>query len=164
MRRAYFQPADGKKKELYHNREWVERALPQIRDCRIPTALIPTTPDGKPVAMNLRCDDTFVEDAHWHRQASCYSDFVRRAADKRLLLLEFGVGYNTPVIIRFPFERMAAQFPQTTLIRFNRDYPHPSMLLPRDCFTSFAEDLPQIMNHLTNNETKDVTDRLRIPA
>ena len=161
---AYFQPADGKKKELYHNKEWVERALPQIRDCRIPTELIPTTPYGQPVAMNLRCDDTFVEDAHWHRQASRYTDFVRHAADKRLLLLEFGVGYNTPVIIRFPFEHMAAKLLNTTLIRFNRDYPQSSMQLPRDRFTAFTEDLSQIMNHLTNNETKDVTDRIRIPA
>ena len=161
---AYFQPADGKKKELYHNKEWVERALPQIRDCRIPTELIPTTPYGQPVAMNLRCDDTFVEDAHWHRQASRYTDFVRHAADKRLLLLEFGVGFNTPVIIRFPFERMVAQFPQTTLIRFNRDYPQSSIQLSHHRFTAFAEDLPQIMNHLTNNEIKDVTDRIRISA
>lgn len=161
---AYFQPANGKKKELYHNREWVERALPQIRDCRIPTALIPTTPDGQAVAMNLRCDDTFVEDANWHRQASRYTDFVRHAADKCLLLLEFGVGYNTPVIIRFPFERMVAQFPQATLFRFNRDYPQSSMQLPRHRFTAFAEDLPQIMNHLTSNEIKDVTDRIRISA
>ena len=161
---AYFQPADGKKKELYYNREWVERALPQISDCRIPTELIPTTPDSQPVAMNLRCDNTFVEDNNWHRQASRYSDFVRRVADKRLLLLEFGVGYNTPVIIRFPFERMTALFPQTTLVRFNRDYPQSFMPLLRDRFTAFVEDLPQIMNHLTNNEIKDVTDRIRIPA
>ena len=161
---AYFQPADGKKNELYDNKEWVERVLPLIRDCRIPTELIPTTPDGQPVAMNLRCDDTFVEDAHWHRQASRYTDFVRHAADKRLLLLELGVGYNTPVIIRFPFEHMAAKLLNTTLIRFNRDYPQSSMQLPRDRFTAFTEDLSQIMNHLTNNETKDVTDRIRIPA
>ena len=161
---AYFQPSDGKKKELYDNKEWVERVLPLIRDCRIPTELIPTTPDGQPVAMNLRCDDTFVEDDNWHHQASCYTDFVRHAADKRLLLLEFGVGYNTPVIIRFPFERMAAQFPQTTLVRFNRDYPQSSMQLPRNRFTAFAEDLPQIMNYLTNNDIKDVTESIRIPA
>ena len=77
-----------------------------IHNCRIPTELIPHTPDGQPVSMNLRCDDTFVEDEHWHRQAQRYSDFVRTASDKRLLLLEFGVGFNTPVIIRFPFEQM----------------------------------------------------------
>ncbi|MCR4916933.1 MAG: Sir2 silent information regulator family NAD-dependent deacetylase [Prevotella sp.] len=159
-----FQPADGYPQETYDNKEWVERVLPQIRDCRIPTELIPTTPDGQPVAMNLRCDNTFVEDENWHRQALRYSDFVHHAADNRLLLLEFGVGYNTPVIIRFPFEQMAAQFPQTTLVRFNRDYPQPSLQLPRDRFTTFAEDLPQIMNHLTNNEIKDVTESIRIPA
>ncbi len=161
---ALFQPASGYPQETYDNREWVMKALPAIKDCRIPTELIPTTPDGYPVAMNLRCDDTFVEDAHWHRQASRYSDFVHHAADKCLLLLEFGVGYNTPVIIRFPFERMVTQFPQTTLVRFNRDYPQPSMQLPRNHFTAFAEDLPQIMNNLTNNDIKDVTDRIRIPA
>lgn len=146
---ALFQPASGYPQETYNNREWMMKALPTIKDCRIPTELIPTTPDGQPVAMNLRCDDTFVEDEDWHRQASRYSDFVRRAADKRLLLLEFGVGFNTPVIIRFPFEQMAAKLLNTTLIRFNRDYPQSSMQLPRDRFIAFAEDLPQIMNQQT---------------
>ena len=159
-----FQPANGYPQETYDNSEWVMKALPAIKDCRIPTELIPTTPDGQPIAMNLRCDDTFVEDEDWHRQASRYSDFVRRAADKRLLLLEFGVGFNTPVIIRFPFEQMAAKLLNTTLIRFNRDYPQSSMQLPRDRFIAFAEDLPQIMNYLTNDEIKDVTESIRIPA
>ena len=159
-----FQPANGYPQETYDNREWVEQVLPQIRNCRIPTALIPTTPGGQPVAMNLRCDNTFVEDENWHRQASRYSDFVRRAADKRLLLLEFGVGFNTPVIIRLPFEQMAARLPHTTLVRFNRDYPQPSSPLPRNRFTAFTEDLFQIMNQLTNYDIKDVTESIRIPA
>ena len=170
-----FQPASGYPKVTYDNKAWVMKALPSIKDCRIPTELIPITPDGQPVAMNLRCDNTFVEDKNWHRQASRYSDFVHRAADKRLLLLEFGVGFNTPVIIRFPFERMAAQLPQTTLVRFNRDYPQLYMQLPCERlrvggrrsglrFMAFAEDLPQIMNHITNNEIKDVTESIRIPA
>ena len=159
-----FQPANGYPQETYDNREWVEQVLPQIRNCRIPTALIPTTPGGQPVAMNLRCDNTFVEDENWHRQASRYSDFVRRAADKRLLLLEFGVGFNTPVIIRLPFEQMAARLPHTTLVRFNRDYPQPSSQLPRNRFTAFTEDLFQITNQLTNYDIKDVTESIRIPA
>ena len=151
---ALFQPANGYPQATYDNKEWVMKALPAIKDCRIPTELIPTTPDAKPVAMNLRCDDTFVEDDNWHRQASRYSDFVRRAADKRLLLLEFGVGFNTPVIIRFPFEQMTAQFPQTTLIRFNRDYPQPSMHLPQSRFVAFTEDLSQIMRLVSDNQNK----------
>ena len=76
---CYFQPASGAPKELYHNREWVERALPAIHNCRIPTELIPHTSDGQPVSMNLRCDDTFVEDEHWHRQAQRYSDSTPEA-------------------------------------------------------------------------------------
>ena len=120
---AYFQPKSGFPKEVYNNKEWVNQVLPLIKDCRIPTELIPHTPDGKPVSMNLRCDDTFVEDEHWHQQARRYQEFVEQASTRRLLLLELGVGFNTPVIIRFPFERMAAQFPQATLVRFNRDYP-----------------------------------------
>ena len=141
---CYFQPASGAPKELYHNREWVERALPAIKDCRIPTELIPHTPDGQPVSMNLRCDDTFVEDAHWHEQAQRYSDFVSMAHDKRMLLLEFGVGFNTPVIIRFPFEQMAAQFLDATLVRFNRDYPQlTTQGISR--YVAFSESVEQIV-------------------
>ena len=125
---CYFQPASGAPKELYNNQEWVERALPAIHDCRIPTELIPHTPDGQPVSMNLR--------------------FVRTASDRRLLLLEFGVGFNTPVIIRFPFEQMAAQFPDTTLVRFNRDYPQLSTQgISR--YVAFTEGVEQIIQECT---------------
>ena len=141
---CYFQPASGAPKILYHNQEWVERALPAIRDCRIPTEMIPYTPDGQPVSMNLRCDNTFVDDSHWHQQAQRYNDFVRTASEKRLLLLEFGVGFNTPVIIRFPFEQMAAQFPDATLVRFNRDYPQLSLQGTKS-FLAFTEDINRII-------------------
>ena len=151
---AFFQPADGSPKELYPNRQWVEQALPAIRDCRIPTELIPHTPDGKPVAMNLRCDDTFVEDEHWHEQADRYSRFIEKSYDKRLLLLEFGVGFNTPVIIRFPFERMAAQFPHTSLVRFNRDYPQLMMRAAADHFTAFTEDVMAILHSIQSEKQK----------
>ena len=145
---CYFQPLTGSPMELYHNQEWVERALPAIHNCRIPTEMIPHTPDGQPVSMNLRCDDTFVEDNHWHQQAQRYSDFVRAASDKRLLLLEFGVGFNTPVIIRFPFEQMAAQFPDTTLVRFNRDYLQLSTQgVSR--YVTFTEDIGRIIQLVT---------------
>ena len=141
---AYFQPQSGFPKELYHNQDWMNQVLPLIRDCRIPTELIPHTPDGQPVSMNLRCDDTFVEDSHWHQQAQRYSDFVRTASDKWLLLLEFGVGFNTPVIIRFPFEQMASHFPDATLVRFNRDYPQPSLQGVKS-FLAFTEDINRII-------------------
>ena len=66
---------------------------------------------------------------------------------QRLLLLEFGVGFNTPVIIRMPFERMAAQLPDTTLVRFNRDYPQPYQA-GIERFIPFTEDINRIISQL----------------
>ena len=135
---CYFQPASGSPKVLVDNREWVMKTLPLIQDCRIPTELIPHMPDGSEAALNLWVDETFVEDYRWHRQATRYTDFVKRASQGRLLLLEFGIGYNTPGIIRLPFEQMAQKFPHTTLVRFNRDHPDPYLQdLPR--FIAFTE-------------------------
>ena len=141
----WFQPVSGTPKILIDNHEWVMRVLPLIDDCRIPTEMIPTMPDGSPAAMNLRIDETFVEDFRWHRQARRYTDFVQQASQGKLLLLEFGIGYNTPGIIRLPFEQMAQRFPHTTLVRFNRDNPEPYIEdLPH--FTAFTEDIASILN------------------
>lgn len=144
---AYFQPRSGHSRTLFHNKEWVEKALPAIHDCRIPSNLVPHVPEtGELMSPNLRCDDTFVEDEHWHRQAERYSEFVENARTGHLLLLELGVGFNTPAIIRFPFEQMVAQFPHTTLVRFNRDYPQ--VMTPEvEQFIAFTEDLPSLFFH-----------------
>ena len=76
---------------------------------RIPEELIPHCPHcGKPMTMNLRADDTFVEDEGWHIAAERYSEFLRRHDGQKILFLELGVGYNTPGIIKYPFWRMTA--------------------------------------------------------
>lgn len=143
----WFQPVSGTPKTLIDNHDWVMRVLPLIKDCRIPTEMIPTMPDGSPAAMNLRVDETFVEDFRWHQQARRYTDFVQQASQSNLLLLEFGIGYNTPGIIRLPFEQMAQRFPHTTLVRFNRDNPEPYIEdLPR--FIAFTEDIATIIRQL----------------
>lgn len=144
---SLFQPATGSPKLTINNHDWVIKVLPLINDCRIPAELLPTMPDGSEAAMNLRVDDTFVEDFNWHRQARRYTDFVQQASRGNLLLLEFGIGYNTPGIIRFPFEQMAQKFPHTTLVRFNRDNPEPYIDdLPR--FTVFTEDISMVLEYL----------------
>ena len=66
------------------------------------------------VVMNLRADDSFVEDAGWHRAAAAYADFLRRHETGRVLYLELGVGANTPVIIKYPFWQMTAENPAAT--------------------------------------------------
>lgn len=148
---SLFQPASGSPKKLISNRQWVERVLPLIHDCRIPSEMIPSMPDGSPVAMHLRVDDTFVEDFHWQQQARRYTDFVAAASQERLLLLEFGIGYNTPGIIRLPFEQMAQRFPHTTLVRFNPGDPAPYIQdLPR--FVAFTESIETVLEELVSRK------------
>ncbi len=79
----------------------------------VPSELIPYCPKcGKPMSMNLRSDDTFVEDTGWHEAAGRYSDFLRRHQNMKVLLLEVGVGYNTPAIVKYSFWRMTYQNPK----------------------------------------------------
>lgn len=86
----------------------------------VPTELVPRCPVcGRPMSMNLRADDTFVEDAGWRRAAGRYQDFLRRHQVLRVVLLELGVGGNTPGIIKFPFWRMAAGNPAVTYACIN---------------------------------------------
>ena len=76
----------------------------------VPAELVPYCPKcGRPMAMNLRCDDTFVQDAGWYAAAERYQDFLRRHQGARVLFLELGVGGNTPVIIKYPFWKMTLQ-------------------------------------------------------
>ncbi len=79
---------------------------------KVPSDLVPYCPKcGKPMCMNLRADDTFVEDEGWHQAAERYVNFLQERKGQRILFLELGVGYNTPVIIKYPFWRMTAQNP-----------------------------------------------------
>ena len=85
-----------------------EGILPEMK---IPSDLVPHCPKcGKPMSMNLRSDDTFVEDDGWHRAAQRYSDFLRRHQNMRVLFLEAAVGFNTPTIVKYSFWRMAYEW------------------------------------------------------
>ena len=71
---------------------------------KIPSGLVPYCPVcGEPMTMNLRSDDTFVEDEGWHRASAAYAEFLENHKDKHIVYLELGVGANTPVIIKYPF-------------------------------------------------------------
>ena len=107
-------------RRTYDNYETVKRMVEEQRDMCVPTELVPHCPVcGKPMAMNLRADDTFVEDLGWSEAASRYMDFVQAHLDKKLLLLELGVGRNTPGIIKYPFWRITAQNPNATYVCIN---------------------------------------------
>ncbi len=77
---------------------------------RIPSGLVPHCPVcGRPMTMNLRSDDRFVEDEGWHRATERYTAFLRRNLDRKTLFLECCVGYNTPGIIKYSFWQQVYQ-------------------------------------------------------
>ena len=87
---------------------------------RIPSELLPRCPRcGKLMTMNLRSDDWFVEDDGWHAAAQRYEDFLRGSSGRKMLFLELGVGFNTPVIIKYPFWRMTLNNPKATYACIN---------------------------------------------
>lgn len=87
----------------------------------VPDELIPYCPKcGKPMSMNLRADDTFVQDEGWYEAAKRYEAFLRRHQNKKVLFLELGVGYNTPGIIKYPFWQMTAKNPNAVYVCINR--------------------------------------------
>ena len=96
------------RKLTYDNKEQIERMVREQRDMKVPDELIPRCPVcGRPMTVNLRADDTFVEDSGWYAAAQRYENFVRGCKGKNTVLLELGVGGNTPVIIKYPFWAMS---------------------------------------------------------
>ena len=92
------------------------------KDCKIPSCMVPRCPVcGGPMAMNLRCDQHFVEDDAWNQAAENYGKYLKKMKKGKVLLLELGVGFNTPMIIRFPFEKMVRDNKNVNLVRLNRD-------------------------------------------
>ena len=109
-----FQCSEPCSDDTYENEEMIRNMVEQQKDMRIPTDLIPKCPKcGKPLTMNLRSDDKFVEDKGWRKAAVRYRDFLT-GHDGKILYLELGVGYNTPSIIKYPFWQMTADNPDAT--------------------------------------------------
>ncbi len=107
-----FQCSGPCRQETFDNEDTIRQMMGRQKDMRIPSELLPVCPRcGRPLTVNLRSDDKFVEDGGWHKAAERYEDFLQTRGDGRILFLELGVGYNTPGIIKFPFWRMTARNP-----------------------------------------------------
>ena len=114
--------------KTYDNEASVRRMVDQQQDMKIPSELIPRCPIcGAPMTMNLRCDDTFVQDEGWYAAAERYSDFVKQHRSGKILYLELGVGNNTPAIIKYPFWRMTLQNPNAIYASINLE----NMMIPQ---------------------------------
>lgn len=106
--------------KTYDNEETVRAMFETQKDMRVPSELVPKCPVcGKPMSMNLRADDSFVEDEGWHKAAERYDEFLRRHDGLHILFLELGVGMNTPVIIKYPFWKMTFANPKAVYACLN---------------------------------------------
>ena len=116
-----FQCSEPCCQETFDNESVIREMVKRQENMKIPTELLPTCPHcGKPLTMNLRSDNKFVEDEGWHRAAERYENFLRTRAGQKILFLEFGVGYNTPVIIKYPFWQMTAKNPKAIYACINQ--------------------------------------------
>lgn len=135
--------------KLYPLDDLVPQMLEKQKDRKIPSDLVPHCPVcGKKMTLNLRSDETFVEDDAWHESCARYDEFLKEALQegKKLLLIEVGVGFNTPGIIRIPFERLKISFDKVTLVRMNKDYPGPMVEEAVDRHIPFSEDITTIFD------------------
>ena len=116
-----FQCSEPCCQETFDNEAMIREMVKRQKDMKIPSELLPVCPHcGKPLTMNLRSDNKFVEDEGWHRAAERYENFLRTREGGRILFLELGVGYNTPVIIKYPFWQMTAKNPSATYACINQ--------------------------------------------
>ena len=116
-----FQCSEPCCQETFDNEAVIREMMERQKDMKIPTELLPVCPHcGKPLTMNLRSDNKFVEDEGWHRAAERYENFLRTREGGRILFLELGVGYNTPLIIKYPFWQMTAKNPSATYACINQ--------------------------------------------
>jgi len=144
-----FQCAKPCRNILYDNREMVQRMLANLDNSTLHVREedIPRCPNcGDYLERNLRRDNHFVEEPHMEKQRD-YADFVNRSTGRKLVLLELGVGFNTPSIIRWPFERITAQHPHATVIRVNLDDACvPGEITEKSI--AFQQDIAQVIQAL----------------
>ena len=142
------QCAKGCHDRTYDNRALVRQMVALQKDCRIPPYLVPKCPVcGGEMEVHIRKDMYFVQDGAWHAAARRYEGFCEKARGKKAVLLELGVGYSTPTIVCFPFERMVYENESAFIVRVNREYPEA---LPENAAKtlSFGEDAAAVLHEL----------------
>lgn len=139
------QCAKGCHDKLYDDEALVRQMDAEQKNCRVPSYLVPKCPVcGGDMEVNVRKDMYFVQDAAWYGAGARCDAFCEKACGKKTVLLELGVGYNTPTIIRFPFERMTYENEGVFLIRMNADYPEAIEENAKKT-VSFGEDMAEVL-------------------
>ncbi len=136
--------------KLYDNTALVEKMIKSTNnELKIPTDLIPKCPICKEkMEVNLRKDANFVQDDEWYRENNNYNNFLKDNKDKNVVLLELGVGFNTPGIIRFPFEQMTAKNKNWNLVRINKETTKNLITDIENKTVLVEDDINNVINNL----------------
>ncbi len=144
------QCAVGCHPEVYSDKETVDEIIKNSHDLTVDSRYVPVCPVcGGNMDVHVRKNHFFVQTENWNKAAQSYEKFMARyAAHGRVVLLELGIGFNTPSIIRYPFEQITYRNPNATLIRLNTDFPHgPAETAERTI--SFTENMEHVVAALT---------------
>ncbi len=143
------QCAVGCHPKVYSDKDTVEEIIKHSHDMTVDSKYLPVCPVcGGNMDVHVRKNRFFVEDENWNKAVQSYEEFMERYADHgKVVLLELGIGFNTPTIIRYPFEQVTYRNPNATLIRLNSDYPHgPAETESRTI--SFTENMEKVVKAL----------------
>lgn len=141
--------------ELYDNKIFIDKMISNMNtdEFEVQEVDIPRCSKcGSYLSKSLRVDDTFVESPHMKKQKD-YIDFINNSTDGKLVLLELGVGFNTPVIIRWPFEKITSKHPNASLIRMNMEYPEAPKKVACKCL-SFNSDITKVLTDIKATQFK----------
>jgi len=145
---GYIQCAKGCHNKLYDNESLVANMISSTKDCKIPSSLVPKCPVcGGEMDINVRKDRYFVQDENWDIAYNNYEKFIKNNENKKTVFIELGVGYNTPGIIRYPFEQMTNKNEKAVLIRLNKDYPE-GPVENKGKTIAFTEDMTEVIERL----------------
>lgn len=139
----------------YVNDDLIKEMIKHTDECRIPSDLVPKCPRcGGSMSVHIHSDESFVLDEEWNRSFEVFAEYQEWTKDKKVVLIELGVGFSTPDIIRFPFEEFVLENERSILIRVNRDFPDGPANI-KDRTISFSEDIIKILEALTVNERRN---------
>lgn len=134
--------------KTYDNKDIILEMIDNVKDGYIPKRLVPHCPvcNGY-METNLRKDNLFVEDKGWHEASDRYLDFINQNKDKKILFLELGVGYNTPVIIKYPFMKMTYEFNDAFYVTINQEEAYiPKEIKAKSI--SISDDIKKVIEEI----------------
>lgn len=138
--------------KTYDNEAAVKRMVEEQKNMRIPSELIPYCPVcGAPMTMDLRIDQTFVEDNGWHKAASRYQDFLRQHKGQSILYLELDVGGNTLGIIKYPFWKMTYQNPKAVYVCINLSEAYIPTEIKKQSI-NIVGDIKEVLSYFTREK------------